>query len=291
MRRKPPQVTIRETRRRAQPYAPPQVLTIAGSDSGGGAGIEADLKAIHANGGYALVAITSVTAQNTRAVTAAHDLPAEIVARQIQTVYDDFEVAAVKTGMLSSAAIVAIVADELERRGGERLVVDPVMISTSGYALLDPAAVETVRTRLLPLARVCTPNRMEAEALSGLTIGSIEEARAAAARIQELGPRAVLIKGGHLRADEAVDLLLDGDRWETFSAPLLETRTTHGTGCVLSAALATRLALGESLAQAVAVAKRFVTEAIAHGLPLGAGHGPTDPFFYMRGRDWTRAGG
>lgn len=264
-----------------------QVLTIAGSDSCAGAGIQADLKAIHANGGYGLVALTAVTAQNTRAVTASLPLPVEIVRGQIDAVFADCEIAAVKTGMLATAPIVAAVADELGRRGVETLVVDPVMISTSGFALLEADAVEALRTRLLPLARVCTPNRLEAEALSGRPIASLADAGEAARRIRDLGPRAVLVKGGHLDAGEAIDLLLDGDDVLTFRAERIRGRGTHGTGCTLSAALATWLGRGESLARAVDLAKRFVTEAIRHGVPVGGGHQPTDPFFFLAGRDWT----
>ncbi len=267
---------------------PCQVLTIAGSDSGAGAGIQADLKAIHANGGYALVALTAVTAQNTRAVEASLALPPEIVSRQIAAVFDDFDVAAVKTGMLATAGIVAAVASDLADRGVGNVVVDPVMISTSGFALLDDEAVAVLRARLLPLARVCTPNRHEAEALSGVRITSLAEAGEAARRIRDLGARAVLVKGGHGDDRQAVDLLLDGDEVVTLAAERIDSRSTHGTGCVLSAALATWLARGEALPRAVELAKRFVTEAIRHGLAVGRGHGPTDPFFHLRGRDWTR---
>lgn len=268
-------------------HQPCQVLTIAGSDSGAGAGIEADLKAIHANGGYALVALTAVTAQNTRAVATVLPLPADIVRGQIDAIFADFEIAAAKTGMLANAEIVALVAEALGDRGLTNLVVDPVMISSSGFALLEEPAVAALRTRLLPLARVCTPNRFEAEALSGVRIASLADARDAARRIQELGPRAVLVKGGHLDEREAVDLLLEGDEVRTFRAERIGGRGTHGTGCTLSAALATWLGRGEPLPRAVELAKRFVTEAIRHGLPVGHGHQPTNPFFFLEGRDWT----
>lgn len=266
---------------------PCQVLTIAGSDSGAGAGIQADLKAIHANGGYGLVALTAVTAQNTREVAAALPLPADLVRRQIEVVFDDFDIAAVKTGMLANARIVAMVAETLAERGRTSLVVDPVMVSTSGFALLEEEAVTALRTRLLPLARVCTPNRLEAEALSGARITSLAGARDAARRIQALGPRAVLVKGGHLDGPEAVDLLLDGDEVHTFRAARTEGRAVHGAGCTLSAALATWLGRGEPLARAVELAKLFVTEAIRHGPAVGHGNRPTDPLFFLKGRDWT----
>jgi hydroxymethylpyrimidine kinase/phosphomethylpyrimidine kinase len=266
---------------------PAVVLSIAGSDSGSGAGVEADLKSIHANGAYAVVVLTSVTAQNTRGVTAAFDLPAGIVRAQLDAVCGDFEIGAVKTGMLSNVEIAGLVAGELERRGLTQLVVDPVMISKSGFSLLKPDAAQVLRQRILPLARVCTPNRHEAEALSGMTLLTAADAERAAARIRALGPRAVLIKGGHLDGPEAVDLLLDGDELHRFAGPRIETRSTHGTGCTFSAAIAAWLARGHALPQAVALAKDFITRAIRGGLEIGAGHPPTDPFFFLRGRDWT----
>ena len=256
------------------------ILTIAGSDSGGGAGIQADIKAISANGGYAMSVVTAVTAQNTRAVLAAFDLPTEIVRAQLEAVFDDFEIAAVKTGMLSSAAIVETVADALRRFDAKNLVVDPVMISKSGYPLLRGDAIEAVRARLLPLADVVTPNVHEAQLLSGRTIRTLADAREAAKAILDDGPRAVVLKGGHLDAEaEAVDLLYDGETYETFSSPRFETRNTHGTGCTYSAALATFLGRGLPLPKAVAEAKAYIAGAIRHAPDIGHGHGPTHHFW------------
>lgn len=269
------------------PANPRQVLTIAGSDSGAGAGIEADLKSIHANGGYGLVVLTSVTAQNTKEVASSFDLPLEIIRAQIAAVFDDFDVAAAKTGMLSSAEITGVVAEELSHRGVRQLVVDPAIISTSGFPLLDESAVDVVRKRLLPLARVCTPNRLEAEVLSGMKISGLEDAQAAARKIQDLGARAVVVKGGHMDAARATDLLMDGDEVHLYDSEWIDTRSTHGTGCTLSAAVATWLARGVELPEAVSRAKRFITLAIRHGLKIGHGHPPTDPFFFLKARDWT----
>jgi hydroxymethylpyrimidine/phosphomethylpyrimidine kinase len=266
---------------------PPQVLTVAGSDSGGGAGLQADLKAIHANGAYALVAVTAVTAQHTRGVLAVEPLPAEVITAQIDAVFGDFSVGAVKTGMLGSRAAAEAVAAALARHGAPQLVVDPVMASTSGTPLIEPDALEVLRAGLLPLARVCTPNRREAEVLAGRRIATLDDAREAALRIRDLGPRAVLLKGGHLGDREAIDLLVEGEEIRTFAAPRVPGPAIHGTGCTLAAALATRLARGESLPVAVEGAKRFVTEAIRHATPVGRGHPAADPFFFLAGRDWT----
>lgn len=260
-----------------------QVLTIAGSDSGAGAGIQADLKAIHANGCYALTVLASVTAQNTQGVQAVFDLPVPLVLAQLEAVQDDFSVAAAKTGMLSSAELVTAVAGALSRRPLPWLVVDPVMVSTSGHRLLAEDAVDAVRERLLPLASVLTPNLPEAEVLAGCKIDSIDQAEQAAKKLHGMGARAVLLKGGHRAGEEgqALDLLYDGEKTTLFAAPHIATRCTHGTGCTLSAALAARLALGDPLPAAVAAAKGYVTDAIRHGLPLGHGHGPTHHFWFM----------
>ncbi|MCK4305620.1 MAG: bifunctional hydroxymethylpyrimidine kinase/phosphomethylpyrimidine kinase [Candidatus Eisenbacteria sp.] len=266
---------------------PKQILVIGGSDSGSGAGVEADLKSIHANGGYALVAITSVTAQNTREVVSALELPAEIIQAQIAAVCADFEVAAVKTGMLGSREIVIAVATELAKCGDAPLVIDPVMISTSGFPLLAQSAIDALREHLLPSARLCTPNRHEAEALSGLKIGGLQDVEVAARRIRDLGPCAVLVKGGHIEGERAVDLLLDGDEVHIYESERIEKRNTHGTGCTMSAAIATWLARGAQLPEAVSRAKQFITLAIRHALEVGQGDRPTDPFFFLQGRDWS----
>lgn len=265
----------------------PQVLTIAGSDSGGGAGIQADIKAIQANGAFAMSVLTSITAQNTKEVTAAFDLPLSIIEAQIDAVFDDFEVAAVKTGMLSSKEIVLKVASLLHSflsaTGSQvpHLVVDPVMISKSGYSLLKPEAVDAVKSDLLPLAALATPNIYEAELLSGMKIKTLREAEEAARRIHRLGCRAVLVKGGHLLEEQGCDLLYDGAAVTLYKGEFIDTPHTHGTGCTYSAAIATQLASGKPLREAVREAKNYVTEAIRHGLAIGHGHGPTDHFYFL----------
>jgi len=270
---------------------PRQILTIAGSDPGAGAGIAADLKTIHANGGYGLFVVAALTAQNTRRVDDTWDPPPEVVRGQLVALFDDFEIAAAKTGMLSSAMTIEVVAKELAAREVGTLVVDPVMVSSSGTPLLTPEALARLRDALLPLARVCTPNRHEAEVLSGRSIRTAGDAEEAARRIRDLGPRAVLIKGGHLAGDRASDLLLDGDHVQRFEAARIETRGTHGTGCVLSAAIATHLGRGRALPEAVAAAKRFTTRAIAGRLAIGKGNAPVDPLFFLSRQDWTAFSG
>jgi len=269
---------------------PPQVAAIGGSDPSGGAGVQADAKAIHANGGFCVTIVTSVTAQNTREVRDAFDLPPEIIRAQIDSIFDDFEIAAAKTGMLRSARAVEVVSEALARHAALALVVDPVMVSTSGFPLLDEMALEPLKRRLLPLARVCTPNRLEAEVLSGLTIRDLRDAENAARRIRGLGPQAVLIKGGHLEGPRVSDLLLDGDEVRLFGAQRLGSDTPHGTGCTLAAAVATWLARGVDLSSAVVRAKQYVTEAIRGSVKIGRGHPVPDHFFFLEGRDWTTFG-
>jgi hydroxymethylpyrimidine/phosphomethylpyrimidine kinase len=260
----------------------PVVLTVAGSDSGAGAGIQADLKAISANGGYGLSVLTSVTAQNTKAVTAALALPPEMIEAQFAALHDDFAVDAMKSGMLADRERVEVVADCLERHGAPRYVLDPVMISKSGFRLLTDDAVESVRRRLLPLALLVTPNVHEAQLLAGTTITTLADASEAGRRILDFGPHAVLVKGGHLEERPGTDVLVTADGVEVIDGEWIESRNTHGTGCTLSATVATQLAAGHDLAEAVRVAKHYLTEAIRHGLPLGAGAGPTDHFFAIR---------
>ena len=260
----------------------PRVLTIAGSDSGGGAGIQADLKTICCLGGYGMSAITALTAQNTVGVECVFAVPADFVARQIRVCAEDIGVDAAKTGMLLNAEIVNAVAEALATVPGLRLVVDPVMVAKSGDRLLAPEAEEALAQRLLPLAELVTPNTPEAAALAGFPVESGRDLRRAAEAIHARGPRNVLIKGGHLEGDASTDLLYDGERFLEFKAERLATRNTHGTGCTISAALATELAFGRTVPEAVARAKRFITEAIRHGLDLGRGHGPTDPLAAAR---------
>jgi len=259
-----------------------QVLTIAGSDSGGGAGIQADIKAMSANGVFAMSAITAVTAQNTEEVTDVFELPLSIIAAQIDAVFDDFDVSAVKTGMLSSVEIVKIVAKLLKPQNVTNLVVDPVMIAKSGHRLLKPDAVEALMHELIPLALVVTPNIHEAQQLSGIEIKTLNDARRAAKIIHRLGCRHVLIKGGHLLEDRATDLLYDGRFFELFKSEFIDTPHTHGTGCTFASAIAAHLALGKPLTQAITAAKAYLTEAIRHGLSIGHGKGPTHHFYFLK---------
>jgi hydroxymethylpyrimidine/phosphomethylpyrimidine kinase len=248
----------------------PRCLTIAGSDSGGGAGIQADLKAFAAAGCYGTSAIVALTAQNTRGVTAVHELPPDFVRAQLDAVYDDIGVDAAKTGMLFSRAVIETVADFLDERGGP-LVVDPVMLASSGARLLEADAVKTLVSRLFPLATVVTPNLQEAEALSGGG-GSRREL---AERIHELGAAAVVVTGGH--GDEAVDHLFDGRHHVEIPVKRYDREATHGAGCTHSATLAAGLARGQSLEQAAREAARVASEAVRHGLvEIGAGDGPVD---------------
>lgn len=258
-----------------------QALSIAGSDSGGGAGVQADLKTFHAHGVFGTSVVTAVTAQNTVAVLDVFELPPEIVRTQIDAVRDDFEIAAAKTGMLGSASMVALVAAVLGDWGIERLVVDPVMVSKSGYALLEPDAVREVRKRLIPLALVVTPNIPEAELLANMRIATRDDMRTAAKRIHRLGCGNVVVKGGHANAAEATDVLFDGRAYRELSAPFIATRNTHGTGCTYSAAITARLALGDAVEDAVAHAKTYVTRAIENALAIGRGHGPTNHFYFI----------
>ena len=256
-----------------------QILTIAGSDSGGGAGIQADIKSISANGGFAMSAITSVTAQNTVAVTNAFDLPISLIEAQLDAVFTDFDVASVKTGMLSSSAIVEAVAGKLREYTPSAIVVDPVMISKSKFPLLREEAIDSLKAALIPLATVITPNVYEAELLAQQDIRNIDDARDAAETIAELGCHAVLVKGGHLIGENATDVLYCNGEWSLFEAERVETENTHGTGCTYSAAIATQLAQGKDLIDAINTAKAYITGAIQHALDIGHGHGPTNHFF------------
>ncbi len=259
-----------------------QALTIGGSDSGGGAGVQADLKSFHANGVYGLSVVTAVTAQNTMEVRKSFELPAGLIESQIDAVFDDFDVSAVKTGMLSSRRIVNVVAERLAERGAPNLVVDPVMISTSGFELLEPGAVARVKERLLPLAALVTPNLREAQELSGVPVDDPDSVKQAARIIFESGCPAVLVKGGHLSvSNDAVDVLYDASGETVFSRPRLPGGSPHGTGCTLSAAITANLARGQRLASAVENAKTYVTEAIRHGLCVGRGTGPAHHFYFL----------
>lgn len=254
-------------------------LTIAGSDSGAGAGIQADLKTFAAHGVYGLCAITAVTAQNTQGVSMVAEMLPAVVAAQIADVTRDFGVHAAKTGMLANAAIIRAVARQLRECRIAPLVLDPVMVAKSGASLLHADAVDALMTELLPLAHVVTPNIPEAEVLTGLTIRSAEDCRAAARRLCALGASAVIIKGGHLDAPGITDLLFDGRTFEAFHHERVAGTNTHGTGCTFAAALTSHLALGRTLRDAVPLAQAYVAGAIRAGLALGHGHGPMDHFW------------
>ncbi|MGX1886172.1 bifunctional hydroxymethylpyrimidine kinase/phosphomethylpyrimidine kinase [Streptomyces sp. NPDC055287] len=258
----------------------PCVLTVAGSDSGGGAGIQADLKTMLALGVHGMSVLTAVTAQNSLGVQGAWDLPVEAVRAQYRSVVDDIGVQAVKTGMLSSAELVETVAELLAGTDAP-VVVDPVGVSKHGDPLLATSALESVRTKLLPTATVATPNLDEVAQLTGVRVESEAGLRRAAGALLEFGPRWVLVKGGHLPGD-AVDLLTDGTEEYWLRAPRHDNRHTHGTGCTLASAIASGLAKGLDIPQAVAAAKEYVTEAIAAGFALGSGIGPVDHGWRLR---------
>jgi hydroxymethylpyrimidine/phosphomethylpyrimidine kinase len=249
-------------------------LTVAGSDSGGGAGIQADLKTFAAHGVYGVSAITAVTAQNTRAVSAVEALSPGIVAAQIAAVVDDFQVAALKTGMLANSGIIGAVARVLRVSRVGPLVVDPVMVAKSGDRLLDADALDTLTRDLLPLAAVVTPNLPEAEVLAGIPIRTLDDQREAARRIVALGARAVVVKGGHAQSSEIVDVLFDGQAFTEFRGERVPGTSTHGTGCTFSAAIAAQLALGRAIHEAIPLAQAYVAKAIRNAPGLGSGHGP-----------------
>ncbi|HEX4955482.1 MAG TPA: bifunctional hydroxymethylpyrimidine kinase/phosphomethylpyrimidine kinase [Thermoanaerobaculia bacterium] len=255
----------------------PRLLTIAGSDSGGGAGIQADLKTFAAHGGFGMSVVTAITAQNTCRVTAVHEVPPEVVAAQLDAVFEDLGVDAVKIGMLGNAAVIEVVAERLAawRRAGQAppVVLDPVMVAKSGDPLLREEAVAALAGQLLPLATLVTPNLPEAARLTGLPVATLAERREAARALAARGP-AVLVKGGHGEGEEIVDLLLAEGSFTELRAPRLPTSSTHGTGCTLSSAIAARLGRGDSLPVAVGGAIDYLRRAMAAATPLGHGHGP-----------------
>jgi hydroxymethylpyrimidine/phosphomethylpyrimidine kinase len=259
----------------------PRALTIAGSDSGGGAGIQADLKVFFALGCHGMSALTALTAQNTVAVTGIHEVPPEFVIAQIDAVVGDIGVDAAKTGMLASAPIVEAVAKSIEAHDIRRLVVDPVFVSKHRDRLLAESAVHALRQRLLPLAAVVTPNLYEAGALVDAELSSLDDMKDAARALHATGPGSVLVKGGHLDQDLAVDVFFDGRDFVELEGPRYETEDTHGTGCALSAAIAARLAHGDAVIEAVRYAKDFVSGAIRRGIRIGAGYGPVNPGWRM----------
>lgn len=259
----------------------PVAMSIAGSDSGGGAGIQADLKTFAALGVHGTSTITAITAQNTVAVTDVFELPPELVVAQIDAVVDDIGVAAAKTGMLSSAQIIEAVAAAITRHRIALLVVDPVMVAKGGARLLRDDAVGALRKSLLPLAAVITPNLPEAEVLLGREIATLDERRDAAQELVRMGARAAVVKGGHAEGD-AVDVYADTDQLFELSAARIDTPNTHGSGCTFSAAITAHLALGLSTADSVRRAKAFISSAIEFGIEVGKGHGPVNPMFEIR---------
>ncbi len=256
---------------------PPTAMTIAGSDSGGGAGIQADLKTFSALGVFGTSTLTAITAQNTVGVTAVHEVPTDIISAQIDAVITDIGADAVKTGMLSSAAIVATVSDAVRRHGITNLVVDPVMVAKSGDRLLREEAISSICNDLIPLAKVVTPNIPEAEDLTGLSIESDADVRQAAEAIIRMGARSVVIKGGH-RDGPPTDVLYDGATFLEFTTERIPSTNTHGTGCTFASAVAAGLARGLEIPDAVQQAKDYVTAAIRAAYPIGQGHGPLHHF-------------
>ncbi|MCS7206439.1 MAG: bifunctional hydroxymethylpyrimidine kinase/phosphomethylpyrimidine kinase [Dehalococcoidia bacterium] len=258
----------------------PVAMTIAGSDSGGGAGIQADLKTFAALGVYGTCVITALTAQNTLRVTAVHEVPPDFVAAQIDTVVSDIPPNAVKTGMLANAAIIGVVAQKVREWRLPNLVVDPVMVAKSGDRLLREDAISALQTVLLPLATVVTPNIPEAEALTGMPIATLSEARQAAQALVQMGAKVAVVKGGHRRGP-AIDVVYDGREFHLLRAPRVETTSTHGTGCTFASAIAAGLAQGMPPLEAIRRAKRYVTTAMRRAFPLGRGHGPLHHFYRL----------
>ena len=257
-----------------------RILTIAGSDSGGGAGIQADLKAITLLGGYGMSVLTALTAQNTTGVQAIHEIPASFVEAQIDSVLSDIGADAIKTGMLMNGEIVEVVSKKIRQYGVQKVVVDPVMVSKSGALLLRKDSQDALIKKLIPLAWVVTPNLMEASALTGLKVNSLEGMKKATHRIYKLGAKHVVVKGGHLKG-MAIDLLYDGKKFVEMERPRIETKNTHGTGCTFASAIATFLARGDTVLEAARKAKTFITMAIQFSLSLGKGYGPTNPSAYV----------
>ncbi len=253
-------------------------LTIAGSDSSGGAGIQADLKTFSAIGTYGMSVITAITAQNTHGVFLVEDLSKEIIQKQIEVVFDDIPPNAVKIGMVSSPEIIKVIVDTLNKYETNYLVVDPVMISKSGYSLLKPEAKENLIKYLIPKAYIVTPNTLEAEEITGMKIENVEDMKVVGEKILNLGPEYVLMKGGHLDGD-AVDVLIGKDIFEVYKSERLNRKNTHGTGCTLSSAITAYLALGYNIVDAVSNAKKYITDAIRYSFDIGSGVGPVHHFY------------
>ncbi len=255
-----------------------KVLSIAGSDCSGGAGSEADLKTFAAHGVYGMCVIVSVVAENTARVISSQDIAPEMIEQQIDAVFEDIRPDAVKVGMLSRPPCMLAAAKKLRQYKAENIVVDPVMVAKNGCSLMQPEAVGTLIDAILPLADVLTPNIPEAEKIAGMEIKSQADMEKAAEKIYAFGPKSVLVKGGHASGD-ALDVLFDGKKFSYYSEKRINTKNTHGTGCTYSSAIASNLALGLSLYEAVRRAKKYVTEAIRHSLAIGSGCGPTNHFY------------
>lgn len=253
-------------------------LTIAGSDSSGGAGIQADLKTFSSIGTYGMSVITAITAQNTIGVFAVEELSKNIIRKQIESIFEDIYPKAIKIGMVSSSEIITEIADSLKKYNPELLVVDPVMISKSGYALLNPEAKDLLITKLIPMAYIVTPNIPEAEVISKMKINSLDDMKIVGEKILELGPKFVLMKGGHLDGD-AIDVLIGNDVFEIYKSERLNKKNTHGTGCTLSSAITSYLALGYDIIEAVKLSKVYITEAIKYSFDIGKGVGPVNHFY------------
>lgn len=266
------------------------LLTIAGSDSCGGAGIQADLKTFSALGTYGMSVITAVTAQNTTVVSAIHELPASMVKAQIDSIFDDIKVDAVKIGMVASENIVQAIAAGLSKYRPAHIVMDPVMLSKSGSHLLHPQAQQALVTELLPLCTLLTPNLPEAAAISGISVARPADMEAAARIIYGLGAPRVLVKGGHLEG-RSLDVFYDGDRFSYFDRPRIETNNTHGTGCTFSAAIAAFLARGWDYCQAIELAKEYISTAIAQSFAIGKGWGPVHHFYHYYSHEGLKGGG
>lgn len=256
------------------------ILTIAGSDSSGGAGIQADLKTFAAQGVYGMSVITAVTAQNTQGVMGVQNISQDIIAKQIDAVFQDIEVAAVKVGMVSQIETITTIALKLEKYHVQNMVLDPMMVSKSGYHLLEPDAKQVLVHKLLPLATIVTPNIPEAEVITGQAIKTLNDMEQAAQVIYKMGPNYVLVKGGHLEND-ATDILFDGEKTTYFRGEKIGTKNTHGTGCTLSSAIAANIGKGYSVIDAVTEAKKYITIAIEHALSMGKGYGPLNHFYEL----------
>jgi len=257
-----------------------KLLTIAGSDSSGGAGIQADLKAFSAHGVFGMSVITAVTAQNTQGVFAVQDILPHIIEKQIEAIFDDIEVDGLKIGMVSKRETISAISSKLREYKAKNIVLDPVMVSKSGYHLLAPEAKDALIEKLLPLADIVTPNIPEAEVITGMTIGNLEQMKKSAEIIHSMGPRYVLVKGGHLE-DDATDIFYDGMNFTLLRGRKIMTKNTHGTGCTLSASIAANIALGHDVLEGVKMSKEYITTAIEHSLSIGKGVGPTNHFYSL----------